>query len=99
MLEDLAKQLLQPFLRSPKTFAVWIDIPHGDRDSPVLAPSSATRLDRRPSSQDSPCLVCCPLQVDEALRPGGIELNDVEAVDPELRGDHDDLVPMRIPWD
>jgi hypothetical protein len=96
IVEYVAKQLLQAFLRALQTFAVWIDIPDGDRDGWVLGPSSATCLNLRPTAKDSPCLVCCPLQVDEALGRAWIELNDVEALDPQLRGDLDDPGPVRI---
>jgi hypothetical protein len=95
--EDLAEELLQAFFRPQQTFAVRIDVSDGDRDGWVVAPPSATRLDLRPTAEDSPCLVCCPLQVDVPLGLGGIELDNVDTVDPQRRGDLDDPVPVRIP--
>jgi hypothetical protein len=80
--EDLAEQLRQAFLRPLQTFAAWIDVPDAHRDTWVLAPTSATRLDLRATPKDSSCLMCCPLQVDEALGRAGIEFNNVEAVNP-----------------
>jgi hypothetical protein len=45
--EYLAKQLLEPFLRTLQTLAVWIDIPDGHRDGWVLGFSSTTGLNSR----------------------------------------------------
>ena len=94
--ENEAKKLLQSFLGPLQTPAVWIDVPDGHRDGGIPGPSRATCLDPCPAAENSSCLVCCPLQVDEALGGAWIELRDVDAVNPQLRGDLDDSVPMRI---
>ena len=91
------KQLLQTFLGPLQAPALCIDIPDGDRDGPVLRPSSGACLNPRPTAEDPPRLVCCPLQVDETLGRAWIDLDDVEAVNPQLRGDLDDPVPVRTP--
>jgi hypothetical protein len=94
--EHVTKKLLEALLGSLQAPTVWVDIPDGHDDSSVIGSSRATGFDLRPTAKHSSCLVCCPLQVDEALGRAWVELDDVEAVNPQLRGDLDDTVPVRV---
>jgi hypothetical protein len=94
--EHLAEELLEACFRSLAAVAVRIDVPDGHPHGEVLRPSGRVVVDLGTPAEDSSCLVCCPLQVDQVLGRARIDVDDVLTVDPELRGDLDDTVPVRI---
>src|SRR4051794_31173020 len=93
------EQLLEALFGTLQTFAVRVDVRHGDRDPRVFRSPSAPGLDPGATAEDAPGLVCCPLEIDEPLGRQPIELGDIDAFDPELGGDLDDAIPVGIPGD